>query len=283
MIKEKDLETKNENTWCPGCTNFIMKSIVQKTIAQLPYKKEEYCVVADIGCNSKIYDYLNLSGITGLHGRAIPTAIGVQLGNPNMKTIAFAGDGATYSEGMEHFVHACRNNVNMTLMVMDNEVFALTIGQPTTTTEPGFKDKTTPEGVKEHPINPISLALISGATFVARMNLFDMENSIEILKQAINHRGFAFIEVVQPCIKFHNISNLVREKAYKIQTADFNTTLKLAEAHLSHDGRIPYGIFYRAERESFEEKRTILSRLIKEKKGFSSMRKEREVIKDFLD
>lgn len=282
-MNEKSLETKNENTWCPGCTNFFVESIVKKTISEMPFKKEEYCIVADIGCNSKIFDYLNLSGINGLHGRAIPTAFGVQLGNPNMKTIVFAGDGATYAEGLEHFIHACRSNINVTLLVMNNEVFALTIGQPTPTTELQFRDKSTPEGVKEKPLNQIALALVSGATFVARMNVFDIENSKEILKEALKHPGFAFIDVIQPCIKFHNISSLIREKAYKISPSSFDAALKLSEEHLQHEGKIPYGIFYKISKESFEEKRGILKKLIGEKKGFGEKRKEKEVLKDFLD
>ena len=185
MIEEKELETKNENTWCPGCTNFFVKEIIKKAISQLPYKKEEYVVVADIGCSSKIYDYLNLSGINGLHGRAVSTAFGVSVGNPNLKVLAFAGDGGTFAEGLEHFINGFRTNSKVSLFVMNNEVFALTIWQPTPTTEIGFVDKTTPAGVREKPLNPISLALISGASFVARMNVFDIENSVEIVKKAI--------------------------------------------------------------------------------------------------
>lgn len=282
-MKEKELETKNENTWCPGCTNFLMKSIVQKTIGELPFKKEGYCIVTDIGCNSKIYDYLALSGINGLHGRAIPTAFGIQLGNPNMKTIVFAGDGAVYAEGLEHFIHTCRSNINITLLVMNNEVFALTIGQPTPTTELNFRDKTTPAGVKEKQLNPIALALISGATFVARMNLFDMENAKEILKEALKHPGFAFIDVIQPCIKFHDISKIIREKAYKVSPSSFDVALKLAEEHLGHSEKIPYGIFYKINKESFEEKRGILKKLLGEKRGFGEKRKQKNILKDFLD
>jgi len=282
MIKEENLKTKNENTWCPGCSNFIVLNVVKKALAQLPYKQEEYAIVSDIGCSSKMFDYLNLSGVNGLHGRAIPTAFGVKLGNPNLKVLAFMGDGGTYAEGIEHFIHACRDNSDFKILVMNNEVFALTVGQPTPTTEEGFKDKTTPSGVKEKPLNPIALALVSGASFVARMNVFDIENSIEILKQAIEHKGFAFIDVLQPCIKFHNISDLIRQKAYKVQAGSFEDALKLAEEHLGHDTKMPYGIFYKVERETFEDKREILAKLIKDKKGFVDVRKLRDVINNFM-
>jgi len=282
MIKEENLKTKNENTWCPGCSNFLVLNVVKKALAQLPYKQQEYAIVSDIGCSSKIFDYLNLSGINGLHGRAIPTAFGVKLGNPNLKVLAFMGDGGAYAEGMEHFIHACRDNSDFKILVMNNEVFALTVGQPTPTTEEGFKDKTTPFGVKEKPLNPIALALVSGASFVARMNVFDIENSIEILKQAIEHKGFAYIDVLQPCIKFHNISDLIRQKAYKVQAGSFEDALKLAEEHTGHEGKMPYGIFYKVERETFEGKREILSKLKKDGKGFVDMRKSRSVVGDFL-
>jgi 2-oxoglutarate ferredoxin oxidoreductase subunit beta len=281
-MNEKNLETKNENTWCPGCTNFFVKNIVVKSLAELSYKKEEYCLVSDIGCNSKIYDYINLSGINGLHGRTIPTAFGVKLGNPNLKVIGFMGDGGCYAEGIEHFIHACRTNAKFTLLVMNNEVFALTVGQPTPTTELEFRDKSTPDGVKEKPLNPIALALVAGATFVARMNVFDIENSKQILKQAIEHKGFSFIDVIQPCVKFHNISDIIRQKAYKVNPASFEDALKLAEEHLGHKARIPYGIFYRNEKQTFEEKREVLAKLLKEKKGFAEIRKQRDVLGDFL-
>src|SRR3989344_8799446 len=281
-ITEKSLETGNENTWCAGCTNFFIKAIVKKALSQLPYKQEEYCLVADIGCSSKMYDYLNISGIDGLHVRTLPLAFGVKLGNPNLKVIGFAGDGGTYAEGLDHFIHACRANSDFTLLVFNNEVFALTVGQPTPTTEEGFKDKSTPDGVKEKPLNPIALALISGASFVARMNVFDIENSIEIIKQAIEHKGFSFIDIIQPCIKFHNISDYVRKNAYKVNSGDFNSALKLAEEHLGHSGKIPYGIFYQNSIESFEAKREILKELIKEKKSFAEKREQKEVLKDFL-
>ena len=124
-ITEKSLETGNENTWCAGCTNFFIKAIVKKALSQLPYKQEEYCLVADIGCSSKMYDYLNISGIDGLHGRTLPLAFGVKLGNPNLKVIGFAGDGGTYAEGLDHFIHACRANSDFTLLVFNNEVFDL--------------------------------------------------------------------------------------------------------------------------------------------------------------
>lgn len=275
------LETENEVTWCPGCTNFIVKAIVKKAIEELDFKKENYVLVSDIGCNSKIYDYLHLSGLNSLHGRSIPACIGVKMGNPNLNVLGFAGDGGTYAEGLDHFIHACRDNSDFTLMVMNNEVFALTIGQPTPTTELTFKDKTTPEGVKEKPLNPLALALISGATFVARMNVFDMQSSIEILKEAIKHKGFAFIDVFQPCIKFHNTSDYIKKNAYKIKETNFDSALKLSEEHLGHEGKIPYGIFYRVKRETFEEKREILNKLILDKKGFIDVRKERTVLKDF--
>jgi len=281
MIEEKRLETGNEITWCPGCSNFLIKNIVIKAISQLPYKREEYVLVSDIGCNAKIYDYLNISGINSLHGRVLPTCLGIKIGNPNLKVLGFGGDGGTYAEGLDHFIHACRNNSDFVMLVMNNEVFALTVGQPTPTTELGFKDKTTPEGVKENPLNPIALALVSGASFVARMNAFDLENSLEIMKKAIEHKGFSFIDVLQPCIKFHDISDIIRKKGYKVNPGSFEQALKLSEEHLGHEGKIPYGIFYQEESKSFEEKREILVNLIREKKGFADIRKQRKILKDF--
>src|SRR3989344_1998475 len=166
------IATSMKSTWCPGCYNFqilaAFKNFVEGEIAN-GKKREDFAIVTGIGCHAKIFDYVNLNGLNSLHGRVLPTCLGLKIGNPNLTVFGFSGDGDAYAEGMEHLIHTARYNSNLTYVVHNNQVFALTVGQPTPTTEIGFKDKTTPEGVKIHPLNPIRLMLAAGATFVARV------------------------------------------------------------------------------------------------------------------
>ena len=186
------LKGKSENTWCPGCPNFMILDSFKQTIANFidskEYKKEDFAITTDIGCHGKIFDYLTLSGFYSLHGRAIPTGIGIKLGNPNLKVITFAGDGAVYSEGIEHLIHAFKYNADTTLILHDNQSFSLTTGQPTPTSQQGFISKSEPLGVFDKPLNPLKLALASNATFIARTNARDMKHMIEIFTKAINHK-----------------------------------------------------------------------------------------------
>ena len=166
-MKKETLLTKEKNTWCPGCTNFGVLQAAGQAIAELGLAKKT-AIVTGIGCHAKIYDYLNLKAFYGLHGRVLPIAFGIKLGNPDLSVIGFGGDGDTYAEGMEHFIHNCRYNADLTMLVHNNQVFSLTTGQFTPTTEKGFKGSSSPLGLNEPPLNPLVLALAAGATFVAR-------------------------------------------------------------------------------------------------------------------
>ncbi len=264
-MKEEELNTYAKNTWCPGCGNFGILTSFKKAVVELVdegFKKENFVVVTGIGCHGKIYDYLNLNGFYSLHGRPIATAVGIKLANPNLNVVVFAGDGDTYAEGISHFIHAARRNSNITLVVHDNQVFALTTGQFTPTSEFRFKGKSTPQGSPENPLNPIELALVSGATFVARAFALDINHLKGILKEGIKHKGFSFIEVLQPCISFHNTSEYIRNHSYKLEESghdytNFEAALRKSrewDYNFSENSRIPLGIFYKVERETFEER-----------------------------
>lgn len=243
------LETKYPITWCPGCPNFMIKKAVTNALSSLlkqGYKKEQFVAVTDIGCNSKIYDYLDVSGFYGLHGRAIPTAMGIKIGNPKLEVLCFSGDGGAYSEGISHFMHACRSNINLTLLVHDNQVFSLTTGQATPTTEKGFVEKTHPSGVRERPMNPLLLALEAGATFVARVSALDLKHLSEVIEEAIKHPGFSFIDILQPCLVYHDNSKYLRENTYKIKSMSFSRALEEARKwNYEVNGKVAVGIFYR--------------------------------------
>jgi 2-oxoglutarate ferredoxin oxidoreductase subunit beta len=261
-MAETNLSTKAKPTWCPGCYNFQIlagvKAAIGKQIATNKAKKDNFALVSGIGCHAKLFDYINLNGINTLHGRVLPTCLGIKVGNPNLKVIGFSGDGDAYAEGMEHLIHAARYNADIKYIVHDNQVFALTVGQPTPTTELGYKDKTTPLGVKLKPINPIKLMLNAGASFVARV--FADASQIEwILEEALQHEGFAFIEIMQPCLVFHPDIGL-KEKTYSLEEKGHNKNSmqealeKAEEFDYNKVNKIPLGIFYQEERETFEEK-----------------------------
>ena len=262
-----NLSTKEPITWCPGCTNFLAKKSYEDALKELideNWKKEEFVLVADIGCSSKMFDYLDVSGFNTLHGRVLPTAFGIKIGNPNLKVIGVAGDGGTYNEGLDHLIHNCRYNSDMTFIVHNNQLFALTVGQATAVTELGYKEKTHPFGVKEIPINPLVLALESGASFVARVSALDIQHMKEVLKEAIKHKGFSFVEILQPCIAFHDIREDLRKNAYKITSMSKEEAIKEAKNwSYNHKGKIPFGIFYKEERATFEESYEVLKKKMK--------------------
>ncbi|MFA6022636.1 MAG: thiamine pyrophosphate-dependent enzyme [Candidatus Pacearchaeota archaeon] len=247
-------------TWCPGCPNFLILESVKKALGKLigeGVKHEDFAMVTGIGCNSKIFDYLNISGIYGLHGRALPTAIGMKLANPKLKVLTFTGDGDTYAEGMEHFIHSCRYNADMTTIVHDNRAFSLTTGQATPTSQQGYKTKAEPFGELHEPINPIKLALVSGATFVARCNAKDIQHTAEIIEKAIKHKGFAFVEIIQNCLIF-NVEDNFDKKMYKIEDNKDNMEKAMSLAsefdYNSLNNPVPIGIFYQITKPTLEEK-----------------------------
>lgn len=278
---KKKLSTKNEITWCPGCTNFFILEAAKKALASLIdseiVKWEDIAIVTGIGCHAKMFDYLNTSGFYGLHGRVIPTCFGIKLGNPNLTVIGFAGDGDTYAEGMEHFIHAGRYNANMTLVVHDNRTFALTTGQATPTSQEGYKTKAQVFGVTDIPINPIRLALASDTTFVARAYAKDIDNTARILQEAIKHKGFSFVEIIQPCLQFNVEMNDIGKLCYKIEDNkdDMQKAMQLAEEwdYNSKKGKIPIGIFYQKQDKVFEEEWPQLAGLLKKKIGWKNIKR----------
>jgi 2-oxoglutarate/2-oxoacid ferredoxin oxidoreductase subunit beta len=260
-MKKKSLSTKETVTWCPGCPNHMILEAVKQTIANSNYKQTDFAMTTDIGCHAKIFDYLNLSGIYCLHGRAIPTAIGITMANPNLKVLTFAGDGAVYSEGISHFIHAFRYNPNMTLILHDNQSFSLTTGQPSPTSQQGYISKSNPLGVKDRPINPLKIALASNATFIARTNARDIPHMIETFSKAINHNGFSFVEVIQDCLIFNKGNK--QNQMYKIKD---NKDKKEAEIlteefdYNSKKGKIPLGTIYQSKEPTLAEKRPQIKR-----------------------
>ncbi|MFA4960132.1 MAG: thiamine pyrophosphate-dependent enzyme [Candidatus Pacearchaeota archaeon] len=260
--KPLPLKSSTPITWCPGCPNYLILEAVKRAIESLKrqgYKQNDFCMSTDIGCNSKIFDYMNISGVYGLHGRAVATAMGMKLGNPNLKVLAFQGDGGAYSEGMEHFIHAFRYNSDFTLIVHDNQSFSLTTGQTTPTTQVGEKSKSMPFGEVNIPLNPIKLALAAGATFVARCNPYDIDDTARIIEAAIKHKGFSYIEMMQKCLIFNTEMSGLDKLMYKFSDChNLERAEKLANEwnYNSKTGKIPIGIIYQSQKgeKTLEEK-----------------------------
>jgi 2-oxoglutarate ferredoxin oxidoreductase subunit beta len=265
-MKLEDLKTEMEITWCPGCLNYSILLAAKKAIVDLvnekKIKKENVVIVTGIGCHAKIYDYLNTSAFYSLHGRVLPVGFGMKIANPDLTVIGFGGDGDTYAEGTAHFIHSCRYNADMTMIVHNNQVFALTTGQATPTTEEGFKGKSTPLGIKEKPLNPISTALVSDASFVARGSIFEVDHLKDLIKKAIVYPGFALIDVLQPCLAYHDTTDFLRKHCYKLEKNGYSLE-KALEKSLEWDycfdqkAKVPIGIFYQEKRPIFETQRPI--------------------------
>ncbi len=267
-------------TWCPGCFNFQIltgfRNFLEKKISQ-GAKKDNFAMVTGIGCHAKIFDYINLNGINSLHGRVLPTCLGMKIGNPNLKIFGFSGDGDAYAEGISHLIHAARYNADINYIVHNNQVFALTTGQPTPTTEKGFMDKTNPNGVKIQPLNPIKLMLSAGASFVARV-FADAKQVEWVLNEASKHKGFSFIEILQPCIAFHPDINY-KNKIYSLQEKGHDKTnlkeamKKAEEFDYNVAKKIPTGIFYQKEKATFVEQFPKLIELKKKNKAWRDIKR----------
>lgn len=238
------LDTDVENTWCPGCGNFAILQSVKKAVPKLEevgIERNQIIITAGIGCHAKIFDYLNLSGVYCLHGRDIATIQGIKISNPDLKVITFSGDGNGMGEGLAHTIFAAKRNMDMTMILHHNDVYALTTGQFTPLTEKGWKGPSTPRGSFEEPFNPLLMMIVAGATFVARCYSGEISHLTETIVKAIEHKGFSFIEVLQPAISYHSwmeykdkIEFLDKEPA-NIEEA----LLKVREKH-----KFTLGIFY---------------------------------------
>ncbi|GAB1467729.1 thiamine pyrophosphate-dependent enzyme [Candidatus Cloacimonadota bacterium] len=216
-----DLDTHKENTWCIGCGNFGILKAVQKAIITINNNGTslaDIVMTSGIGCHGKIFDYLAISGIYGLHGRGIATATGVKLANPKLKVISFGGDGDSLGEGLEHTLFAAKRNMDITFILHNNGNYGLTTGQYSPLSYQGFKGLSTPNGSIERPFRAIPLLIEAGATFVARGYSAKIDHLADLIVQATQHKGFAFIEVMQPCVSYNNTY------------AELNHNVKLLEA-----------------------------------------------------
>ncbi|EIU0352386.1 2-oxoacid:ferredoxin oxidoreductase subunit beta [Staphylococcus pseudintermedius] len=206
MATFKDFRNNVKPNWCPGCGDFSVQAAIQKAAANVGLEPDEVALITGIGCSGRLSGYVNSYGVHSIHGRALPLAQGVKMANRNLTVIASGGDGDGYAIGMGHTIHALRRNMNITYIVMDNQIYGLTKGQTSPSSAPGFVTKTTPKGNIEQNVAPLELALSSGATFVAQGFSSDIKALTKIIENAINHDGFSFVNVFSPCVTYNKIN-----------------------------------------------------------------------------
>lgn len=205
MATFKDFRNNVKPNWCPGCGDFSVQAAIKKR-ANVGLEPDEVALITGIGCSGRLSGYVNSYGVHSIHGRALPLAQGVKMANRDLTVIASGGDGDGYAIGMGHTIHALRRNMNITYIVMDNQIYGLTKGQTSPSSAPGFVTKTTPKGNIEQNVAPLELALSSGATFVAQGFSSDIKALTKIIEDAINHDGFSFVNVFSPCVTYNKIN-----------------------------------------------------------------------------
>ncbi|HLS90292.1 MAG TPA: 2-oxoacid:ferredoxin oxidoreductase subunit beta [Limnochordia bacterium] len=245
------------STWCPGCGDFAVVAAMQRALVNLGLKPHQVVAVTGIGCSGKFNYYLGANAFNSMHGRSLPVAQAIKIANRDLVVIAAGGDGDGYGIGVGHFIHACRRNVDITYVVMDNHIYGLTTGQTSPTSRKGFKTKTTPYGAAEHPIRPLPLALASGCGFVAQGFSGDVKHLQSLFEAAIQHKGFALVNVLSPCVTFNkeqtydwwreNLVNLDEREDY--DPADRSAAYKVVNELNS----LVTGIIYREERSDYQD------------------------------
>ncbi|OLS28747.1 MAG: 2-oxoglutarate oxidoreductase subunit KorB [Candidatus Heimdallarchaeota archaeon LC_2] len=243
--------------WCPGCGDFAILSSLKNALFEMQIEPSQTILVPGIGCSSKMMSAIDVYGFHGIHGRALPIATGIKVANHKLNVIAFGGDGDMLGIGGNHFIHTCRRNVNLTLILPNNHVYGLTTGQTSPTSDIGYKTKTSPGGNVDQPLRTPSLALAAKATFVARTSSAKKEHLQKMIEAAIKHKGIAVVEVLQFCITFNRINtpDYFEPRLYDLQDTDHDTSnyeeaIRLAD---QWGDKIPYGIFYQTRKPIYED------------------------------
>ena len=212
----EDYKSAEKPTWCPGCGDFGVLNAVYNALLVKGYNSKDVVCVSGIGCSSRLPYFMSTYGFHSIHGRAMPVTTGIKVANPDLKVLTFGGDGDAFAIGVGHFVHAVRRNLDITYVIMDNAVYGLTKGQTSPTSQVGFMTKTTPGGSIDRPLNPLLLAITSGATFVARAFSAKPKELADLIVQGIDHKGFSVIDVYSPCPTFNKVNTF---KSYREEIA----------------------------------------------------------------
>ncbi|MBI2820865.1 MAG: 2-oxoacid ferredoxin oxidoreductase [Acidobacteria bacterium] len=252
-----------EPDWCPGCGDFGVLKALKLAAGKLGIRPHEMVVVSGIGCSSNLPGYFHAYGVHSLHGRAVAVAEGIKLANHELHVVVTGGDGDGYGIGIGHFIHAMRRNIDITYVVMNNQIYGLTTGQASPTTMKEVRTKSTPRGNVELPINPLALAIVSGATYVARAFSGDPEHMADLIAGGIAHRGFALIDVFSPCVTYNKVNTYpwFKQRVYKLEGEagyDASRTEGALQKSFEWGDRIPLGLFYKDAQPIYEESEPVL-------------------------
>lgn len=258
MATLKDFRNNVKPNWCPGCGDFSVQASIQRAAANLNLEPEELAIVSGIGCSGRISGYINAYGLHGIHGRALPIAQGLKMANRELTVIASGGDGDGFAIGMGHTVHAIRRNIDLTYIVMDNQIYGLTKGQTSPRSGEGFKTKSTPAGAIETPLAPLEMALAVGATFVAQAFSSNVKQLTAIIEAAIQHKGFSMVNVFSPCVTFNKVNTYdwFRENIIDLDdTPDYDPSNRVAAmSKLVETNGLITGIIYQdKQKPSYED------------------------------
>ena len=279
MITLEDYRSDDPVAWCPGCGNHSILEALKDSLVQLQKSPSEILIVSGIGQAPKTPHYLRCNAFNGLHGRTLPVATGAKLANHELTVLAVGGDGDGYAEGGNHFIHAMRRNIDITYLVHNNQVYGLTKGQTSPTSELGYVSRTTPSGSPAPPMTPLLLAIATNCSFVGRGFSGNKPHLTDLIKAAITHRGFAFIEILQPCVSFNRVNTFgwYKDRVYSIDDVeDYDPTNRnMAFARAQEWGeRIPTGLFYQADRPTRDGKERAIREvpLVKQRVANASFR-----------
>lgn len=251
-FRAKDYKSETKPVWCPGCGDFSVLSAVTKAMAALQLAPEQVAMISGIGCSSRIPAYLNVYGFHAVHGRSLPVAIGLKITRPDLTVLVAGGDGDGFSIGGNHFMQACRRNVDLTYIVMDNQVYGMTKGQASPTTEPDWeRGKLTPHGTNINPFQPLVIALASGANFIARASSSDPNGSAQIITEAIQHPGFSFVQIMSPCVTFRP-EQKEWKKMVRPASVEATSDPAVAARRLMTDDNFNIGTLFKGERAPYQ-------------------------------
>ena len=258
-MEVKDFKSPDQIAWCPGCGNFGILLGLKNALVELNKQPKDVLLVSGIGQAAKLPHYIRCNCFNGLHGRSLPVATGAKLANRNLTVVVTTGDGDCYGEGGNHFLHAMRRNIDITVIVHDNQIYGLTKGQASPTTDPGYKTKVQSGGVVLNPLRPLEMAITLGAGFVARGFSKEQEHLTQLIVAGVKHKGFSLIDVLQPCVTYNkaNTYDWYTERVYKVEDeSDYDVRDKVTALRRAGEWgeRIPIGILYHIESQCYEDR-----------------------------
>lgn len=258
MATFKEFRNKVKPNWCPGCGDFSVQAAIQRAAGNVGLEPDDLAVVSGIGCSGRISGYINSYGFHGVHGRALPIAQGVKMANRDLTVIASGGDGDGFAIGLGHTIHAIRRNIDVTYIVMDNQIYGLTKGQTSPRSDMGFKTKSTPGGSIESALNVMEMALTAGGTFVAQSFSSDLKELTALIEQGIQHKGFSLINVFSPCVTFNKVNTYdwFKENITKLSDVegyDHTNRVTAMQTLMEHNGLVTGLIYQNSEQPSYQE------------------------------